>query len=503
MDKKLLLTIQSVCNADGVKIPWDKVGRIMGEQISDGAVIQHLAKVRQRMVRQGLSVPPPLRRGGGTMISTGYSAGSARVAATNPSGGLSYPAQGKNEENEEEFDADKATDMDEEYGQPSAKRTKRGKKAGTAEKASGEAKGQVDIKVEESDGNEGSSADQKETQKVNSKKRKREVKKTSLGKGKGKGLPKGKGSSPNNHPRRSSVNYTELSGGYHSQNDDDSGDGEEYVGKAAPYMKFAESPVLDEDKEKVKEQHLKPYESATPSKVVVLQVGSAHLLKEAKRLEGQTAIKSGHDSESDEQSEEVETDDEGVETRDEYVETGDEHVATMGQLVNRQPNLDPNGVFGVFGPVYGNQVPTAYHQYNNTAPVSAGFTPAANGQLTPYSSSAVNNGNWYQAPEYTYSSFTANATPSSFMQPPALSTTRVTIPQQTNGPNVEGFPTSATTTYSGNTPVLMADQYYAALDDDMTGMNDMEDPFSQAYHDPTAEDSMFGRPSGGFDYFDY
>lgn len=71
MDKKLLLALQFCCNAVGLAVPWNDIGSIMGDQISGGAVIQHLAKLRIRMVEQGLSVPPPLRRGGhGARIST-------------------------------------------------------------------------------------------------------------------------------------------------------------------------------------------------------------------------------------------------------------------------------------------------------------------------------------------------------------------------------------------------------------------------------------------------
>ncbi|KAL8914287.1 MAG: hypothetical protein Q9171_001069 [Xanthocarpia ochracea] len=64
LDKKLLLTLQWACNAKGLKIPWDLVAEQMGPTISPGAVIQHLAKFRTRMVEQGHSVPPPLTRGG-------------------------------------------------------------------------------------------------------------------------------------------------------------------------------------------------------------------------------------------------------------------------------------------------------------------------------------------------------------------------------------------------------------------------------------------------------
>ncbi|KAL8714041.1 MAG: hypothetical protein Q9225_006661 [Loekoesia sp. 1 TL-2023] len=64
MDKKLLLTIQWACNKKGVKIPWEMVGYEMGETITESAVVQHLAKLRQRMVSDNLPVPPALTRGG-------------------------------------------------------------------------------------------------------------------------------------------------------------------------------------------------------------------------------------------------------------------------------------------------------------------------------------------------------------------------------------------------------------------------------------------------------
>lgn len=133
MDKKLLLTIQSVCNADGVKIPWDKVGAIMGDQITDGAVIQHLAKLRQRMVAQGLSVPPPLRRGGGSLISTGYSGSSystskpatARNTKATTNIASSDVTQDVKEGDEEDFDVDKASDSNGEFTETPSKRVKR------------------------------------------------------------------------------------------------------------------------------------------------------------------------------------------------------------------------------------------------------------------------------------------------------------------------------------------------------------------------------------------
>ncbi|EEA23232.1 hypothetical protein TMatcc_002091 [Talaromyces marneffei ATCC 18224] len=65
LDELLLLTIQSVCNKEGVRLPWAEVAKSMGNNVTDGAIIQHLAKLRIRRVEKNKQVPPPLRRGGG------------------------------------------------------------------------------------------------------------------------------------------------------------------------------------------------------------------------------------------------------------------------------------------------------------------------------------------------------------------------------------------------------------------------------------------------------
>ena len=87
------------------------------------------------MVQQGLSVPPPLRRGGGQRISTGLSIPSARRPAKNPTSTGKVPPKPRrvrtkklpSEETEtEEYDE---SDSDAEYGKPRAKRTKTESKA--------------------------------------------------------------------------------------------------------------------------------------------------------------------------------------------------------------------------------------------------------------------------------------------------------------------------------------------------------------------------------------
>ncbi|PWY68658.1 hypothetical protein BO70DRAFT_151964 [Aspergillus heteromorphus CBS 117.55] len=59
-----MLTVQSVCNTNSIKIPWAEVATTMGHNVSEGAIVQHLAKLRSRRVAANKAVPPPLRRGG-------------------------------------------------------------------------------------------------------------------------------------------------------------------------------------------------------------------------------------------------------------------------------------------------------------------------------------------------------------------------------------------------------------------------------------------------------
>ncbi|KKK20765.1 hypothetical protein AOCH_002266 [Aspergillus ochraceoroseus] len=76
LDELLLLTIQSVCNTQSVKIPWSNVAKTMGNNVTEGAIVQHLAKLRTRRAAAGKDVPPPLKRG-----STGGSGKFSEVVA--------------------------------------------------------------------------------------------------------------------------------------------------------------------------------------------------------------------------------------------------------------------------------------------------------------------------------------------------------------------------------------------------------------------------------------
>ena len=63
-DQRLLLCIQYTCNEKGIKLPWEAIAKQLDPKATEGAVSQHLAKLRARLIEQGQEVPPSLRRGG-------------------------------------------------------------------------------------------------------------------------------------------------------------------------------------------------------------------------------------------------------------------------------------------------------------------------------------------------------------------------------------------------------------------------------------------------------
>ncbi|KAL8847526.1 MAG: hypothetical protein Q9221_007426 [Calogaya cf. arnoldii] len=149
LDKKLLLTIQWACNQKGVKIPMDLVASEMSStgvntKVSAGAVIQHLAKFRVRMVQQGLSVPPPLSRGGNNnpataQVSQASNTNGTKAASTRRN---KKPAakKSKQEDSEEETEEDKVSGSEAEVPKKPSTQAERKKKApsrrGKTDKAS-------------------------------------------------------------------------------------------------------------------------------------------------------------------------------------------------------------------------------------------------------------------------------------------------------------------------------------------------------------------------------
>ena len=64
MDQQTLLGVQYHCNLAGIKIPWPAVAASLGPTITEGAIVQHLAKLRNKLEDAGVDVVPPLKRGG-------------------------------------------------------------------------------------------------------------------------------------------------------------------------------------------------------------------------------------------------------------------------------------------------------------------------------------------------------------------------------------------------------------------------------------------------------
>jgi hypothetical protein len=63
-DIRLLLAMQYVCNKNSIKVPWKEIATVMGEKFTEGAIVQHLSKLRVKREEQAKLVPPPLKRAG-------------------------------------------------------------------------------------------------------------------------------------------------------------------------------------------------------------------------------------------------------------------------------------------------------------------------------------------------------------------------------------------------------------------------------------------------------
>ncbi|KAJ5676162.1 hypothetical protein N7462_009059 [Penicillium macrosclerotiorum] len=131
LDILLLLTVQSACNLHGVKIPWDKVAEQMGKKFTEGAIVQHLSKLRLRREAEGKAVPPPLRR---SMVSASSRKGlKAAMTAVAKKGTRKRKARYHDDSSEES--PAKPADEDPDYvGGWKEKKSKRAKKSGTRSK---------------------------------------------------------------------------------------------------------------------------------------------------------------------------------------------------------------------------------------------------------------------------------------------------------------------------------------------------------------------------------
>ncbi|KAL1847717.1 hypothetical protein Plec18170_008378 [Paecilomyces lecythidis] len=143
LNELLLLTVQSVCNQQGVKIPWTKVAETMGNNVTEGAIVQHLAKLRTRRVAADKDVPPPLRRGGSGAVTISKPRVEPKVGISPSSGKGSSKRKGKNTES---F-SDEEESSDEEYGKRRRSKTsKRGQRKKTKTMSA-----ETAIKIEDAD----------------------------------------------------------------------------------------------------------------------------------------------------------------------------------------------------------------------------------------------------------------------------------------------------------------------------------------------------------------
>ena len=275
MNKKLLLAIQYVCSTQGPRLPWNEIGKIVGNKradgrvkdLSEGAITQHLAKMRIKMIDAGEDVPPPLRKGGG-LRSTKKSKGSG------PNESQATELTDDEAENEEMLE--ESSESDAELGEPSLH--KRHKSAPKSKK--GKEK-MVDYETASDE------EDSKGKSHGNKRKRGKKVARPT----------KNKSSSEDpsvravTRPRRSSVEYSKFDEDS-SDSDDMENIPEEYVAAGAGFLEYAEST-----KESSSELELQG--SVNESCMVVLKLGTSKETTDfLKKLDFEDAI-SGFSSPSE------------------------------------------------------------------------------------------------------------------------------------------------------------------------------------------------------------
>lgn len=107
LDLLLLLTVQYACNANGVRIPWDRVAESLGPLFSEGAIVQHLAKLRAKRVTEERAVPPPLRRSSAASAAAAASrANYTSLRASNRGGNRTIAGEGKGKRKTQNTDED-------------------------------------------------------------------------------------------------------------------------------------------------------------------------------------------------------------------------------------------------------------------------------------------------------------------------------------------------------------------------------------------------------------
>jgi hypothetical protein len=71
IDIQLLLAVQYACNKTGTKIPWKETAEVLGPKFTEGAIVQHLSKLRTKRDELKKPCPPPLKRAAGSSSKNG------------------------------------------------------------------------------------------------------------------------------------------------------------------------------------------------------------------------------------------------------------------------------------------------------------------------------------------------------------------------------------------------------------------------------------------------
>lgn len=71
IDIQLLLAVQYACNKTGTKIPWKETAEVLGPKFTEGAIVQHLSKLRTKRDELNKPCPPPLKRAAGSTSKNG------------------------------------------------------------------------------------------------------------------------------------------------------------------------------------------------------------------------------------------------------------------------------------------------------------------------------------------------------------------------------------------------------------------------------------------------
>lgn len=152
LDQRALLAVQHVCSQEGIKIPWAKVGTLLDSRITEGALVQHLAKLRTRLKDDGVEVTPPLKRGGKAANSkqentkTVTHKGAVAKRTSKPKA----PAKGN--QNDAVDDSDHDYDSDgERIGKKHNARPKKERTVGKKKPSTKGTSGSVKVKVESGD----------------------------------------------------------------------------------------------------------------------------------------------------------------------------------------------------------------------------------------------------------------------------------------------------------------------------------------------------------------